>query len=76
MRNWMRARSVAIPITPPSASTSRTTVPLATPPMAGLQLIWPIPSRFGVTSSVRAPMRADAAAASTPACPPPITMTS
>ena len=76
MRNWMRERSVAMPMMPPNASTSRTTVPLATPPMAGLQLIWPMPSRLGVTIRVRAPMRADAAAASTPACPPPITMTS
>ncbi|MEZ4585880.1 MAG: hypothetical protein R2909_05715 [Gemmatimonadales bacterium] len=46
MRNWIRARSVARPITPPSASTSRATVPFAIPPIAGLQDIWPIVSRF------------------------------
>src|SRR6266540_5637740 len=72
----MRARSVARPITPPRASTSRTTVPLAMPPMAGLQDIWPIVSRFCVSSRVRAPARAAPTAASLPAWPPPITMTS
>ena len=54
----MRARSVASPITPPSASTSRTTVPFAIPPMAGLQLIWPMALASIVTSAVFAPMRA------------------
>ena len=54
---------------PPSASTSRTTVPLATPPMAGLHDIWPIVSSALVTSPVRAPRRAAATAASVPACP-------
>ena len=63
----MRARSVARPMIPPSASTSRTTVPLAIPPIAGLQDIWPIVSRFWVSSSVRAPDRAASAAASVPA---------
>ena len=72
----LHAWSVALPITPPRASTSRTTVPLAIPPMAGLQDIWPIVSRFWVSSRVRAPMRAESAAASAPAWPPPITMTS
>src|ERR1041385_5713097 len=33
-------------------------------------------SRFEVSSSVRAPRRADIAAASVPACPPPTTITS
>ena len=42
---------------PPSASTSRTTVPLAIPPMAGLQDIWPIVSRCWVSRRVRAPVR-------------------
>jgi hypothetical protein len=37
MRNWIVARSAARPMRPPSASTSRTTVPFAIPPMAGLQ---------------------------------------
>lgn len=53
---------------PSSASTSRTRMPLARPPMLGLQLIWPtLASGAGVTSSVRAPRRAAAAAASQPA---------
>ena len=63
-------------ITPPRAPTSRATVPLATPPMAGLQLIWAIRVRSGVMSTVFAPRRAAAAAASVPACPPPTTITS
>ena len=61
---------------PPSASTSRTTVPLATPPMAGLHDIWPIVSSALVTIATRAPARAAATAASVPACPAPTTMTS
>jgi hypothetical protein len=36
----------------------------------GLQLIWPSVSMDWVSSSVRAPMRAAASAASVPACPP------
>src|SRR5438094_447993 len=61
---------------PPSASISRTRCPLPMPPMAGLQLIWPTVSMLWVRSRVRAPMRAQASAASVPACPPPTTMTS
>jgi hypothetical protein len=44
--------------------------------MAGLQDISPIVSRLWVSRSVRAPARAEAAAASQPACPPPMMMTS
>src|SRR5690606_22228093 len=44
--------------------------------MAGLHDIAPIVSRRWVTKAVRAPIRAAAAAASHPACPPPTTMTS
>ena len=44
--------------------------------MAGLQLISPMVSSLWVSSRVRAPNRADAAAASQPACPPPIMITS
>ena len=44
--------------------------------MAGLQDIRPMASRRTVTSAVRAFIRAAAHAASAPACPPPITMTS
>jgi hypothetical protein len=61
------------PINPPSASISRTIWPLATPPIAGLQLICPTVSRFPVRSATRAPTRAAAAAASVPACPAPTT---
>ena len=51
-------------------------MPLADPPMAGLQLIWPRVSMLWVRSRVRAPARAAARAASVPACPPPTTTTS
>src|ERR1041384_2475393 len=44
--------------------------------MAGLQDIAPIVEKRCVTRAVRAPMRAAAAAASQPACPPPMTITS
>ncbi len=44
--------------------------------MAGLQDIAPMVANRWVTSAVCAPMRAAAAAASQPAWPPPITMTS
>ena len=46
------------------------------PPTAGLHDIWPKVSMFCVSSSVFAPDRAAAKAASVPAWPPPITMTS
>eukprot|EP00962_Isochrysis_galbana_P030703 scaffold9972_cov118-Isochrysis_galbana.AAC.10 len=64
------------PISPSSASTSRTSWPLPMPPIDGLQDISPIVSSRWVTSTVRAPLRAAAAAASQPACPPPTTTTS
>src|SRR5256885_12029279 len=72
----MPAASVTRPIRPSKASTSRTRWPLPRPPMAGLQDIAPMVSNRWVTSAVFAPMRAAAAAASQPAWPPPITMTS
>jgi hypothetical protein len=49
---------------------------LATPPTAGLQLIWAIRSMFMVISAVLSPMRAAAIAASHPACPAPTTTAS
>ena len=73
---WMPAASAARPMTPSSASISRTRCPLPIPPMAGLQDISPTVSSRWVSSSVRAPHRAAAAAASQPACPPPTTTTS
>src|SRR5882757_3125552 len=72
----MPVASIARPIAPPSASISRTICPLPTPPMAGLQLIWPTVSQLVVSSAVRAPNRAAANAASVPACPAPTTITS
>ena len=44
--------------------------------MDGLQLIEPRVSMLCVKSRVREPIRAEAKAASEPACPPPITITS
>src|SRR5258708_324083 len=76
MRNWMPVASVAKPIRPPRASTSRASWPLATPPIDGLQLILPTVSRLPLTSAVRQPSRAAAAAASMPAWPAPITIKS
>ena len=76
MRNWMPDSSVASAMAPPSASTSLTKCPLPMPPIEGLQLIWPSVSRLCVNSSVLQPMRAEASAASVPAWPPPMTITS
>ena len=52
--------SAARPMTPPSASISRTRCPLPMPPIAGSQLICPSVSMSCVSRSVRAPMRAAA----------------
>ena len=76
IRNWMPERSATRPIKPSNASTSRTRCPLPSPPIAGLQDMAPIVSNRCVTSAVRAPRRAEAPAASTPAWPPPTTTTS
>ncbi len=75
-RNWIPERSITRPMTPSRASISRTIWPLARPPIAGLQDISPIVSTLWVSKSVLAPTRAAADAASQPACPPPITITS
>src|SRR5437764_8769486 len=72
----MPVASAFIAIAPPSASISLTIWLLAEPPIAGLHDIWPIVSRFCVNISVRQPSRADAKAASIPACPLPTTITS
>src|SRR2546425_309792 len=76
IRNWIAARSLARPMRPPSASISRTTVPFAIPPIAGLHDILPIVSRLEVISSARAPSRAHMTAASVPAWPAPTMITS
>src|SRR5699024_11930874 len=65
--------SIFRPISPPRASISRTTIPFAEPPMAGLHGIKANISRLMVASRVLHPIRADAKLASTPACPAPTT---
>src|SRR6185503_18141213 len=72
----MPVRSMTRPMIPPSASISRTRCPFAIPPIAGLHDICPTRSRFNVISPVSAPRRAAADAASQPAWPAPITITS
>src|SRR5207244_852430 len=61
---------------PPRASISRTRWPLPIPPTAGLHDICPMRSRLRVRRAVLAPSLAAAEAASQPAWPPPITITS
>ena len=65
-----------MPIMPPKASISLTTIPFAEPPIDGLHGMLPIISLFKVKSNVFLFMWAQAKAASRPACPPPTTMTS
>ena len=61
---------------PSKASISLIRWPFPIPPIAGLQDIEPIVETLFVISKVFAPTLADAVAASQPACPPPITITS
>src|SRR5690606_37206197 len=75
MRNWMVDLSAMIPVYPPMASISLTICPFATPPIAGLQLIWAITPMFIVMSNTDEPKLAAAAAASHPAWPAPTTIT-
>ena len=65
-----------LPISPPNASISRTTTPLAGPPTEGLHGIKATISKLIVKSNVLTPIRAAAKAASEPACPAPTTITS
>ncbi len=67
--------SAILPIMPPRASISLTTIPLADPPIEGLHGILPIFLKFNDKSKVFSPIWAAAKAASKPACPPPTTMT-
>ena len=68
--------SVTMPDIPPRASISLIIWPLATPPIAGLQLIFAMVSMFMVIRITLEPIVAAACAASQPACPAPITITS
>src|SRR3954471_11995921 len=61
---------------PPSASISRTRCPFAVPPIAGLHGMCATVSFVSVHNPTWTPIRAAAYAASHPACPAPITMTS
>ncbi len=74
--NWIIVLSEIIPDIPPSASTSRTICPFATPPIAGLQDICAMVCMFIVISKTLEPICAAACAASQPACPAPTTITS
>src|SRR3954451_24121547 len=74
--NWMPVASIARPMMPPSASISRTRWPFAVPPIAGLHGICATVSFVSVHNPTWTPIRAAAYAASHPACPAPITMTS
>src|SRR5262245_55444245 len=72
----MPVSSMARPINPPSASISRTRCPFAVPPIAGLHGICATVASDSVQSPTLRPMRAAAHAASTPAWPAPMTITS
>ena len=76
MRIWRHVLSVLMPISPPRASISRTRWLFPGPPTAGLQGMRAILSKFSVAIRVLAPRRALARAASQPAWPAPMTMTS
>src|SRR5437868_3236767 len=72
----MPVASIARPINPPSASISRTRCPFAVPPTAGLHGMCATVSAESVHSPTCIPSLAAAYAASHPAWPAPITMTS
>lgn len=65
--NAMQLLSATCGMIPPNASNSLTSVPFPMPPMEGLQLNAPIERKLEETKAVRAPPRADEAAASQPA---------
>ncbi|MBA7571743.1 hypothetical protein ES708_13511 [subsurface metagenome] len=74
--NCIMLSSVTIPLYPPKASISLIICPFAIPPIAGLQDISAIFVISIVISNTLEPIFAAAAAASHPACPAPITITS
>ena len=73
---WIPDMSVATAMMPPKASISLTICDLPRPPIAGLQDICPILLFSKVTRAHLSPNLNTAWAASTPACPPPTTITS
>ena len=80
MRNWIPVASMARAMRPPRASISRTIWPLARPPMAGLQDMRPM-ARGSMVTRATLPFEAlrmweAAHAASVPAWPPPMMLTS
>ena len=72
----MPAKSVASAIYPPKASISLAKCVFPIPPMAGLQDILPDLSLSKVIKATSKPKRFPTKVASTPACPPPITIKS
>ena len=72
----MNVLSIFLPISPPRASISLTRCPLELPPIFGLHGISAILSTLTVKITVSKPSRAQARAASQPACPAPTTTTS
>jgi len=74
--NWIPVASIFFPISPPRASISFTRCPFPRPPTAGLHDMNAIWSRLMVRRRVFAPIRDEARAASHPAWPAPITITS
>ena len=67
MRICSAVLSAFMPISPPSASISRTRCPFAVPPTEGLHAMKAILSRLSVSIAVLRPVRAQASAASQPA---------
>ena len=72
----MVATSATSPMSPPNASTSFTRCAFPVPPILGLHAILEIPSKERDRINVLCPRTASAFAASTPACPAPITIAS
>ena len=73
---WIPDASVASAIIPPAASISLTRCVFPKPPIAGLQDIWPMELFDMLIRQVLSFFLCAAWAASHPACPPPITITS
>ena len=74
--NCIPERSVASAIYPPRASISLVRCDFPMPPIAGLHDILPVLVLSRVTKATSSPDLFATSAASTPACPPPITIKS